>query len=207
MAQAACGMDKVHLDPTTSTVRYLVPGLQLDLGAVGKGAALDAAAEICRGAGVEAGLIHAGTSTIVAWGRPHPGTGWRVGIPRPEAGRAGIRAADLETGARPGRLWGETELRDQALGVSAIWGRGPTTAASGPGHVLDPRTGRPVEHTLMSAVLARSGFEADAFSTALLVGGTALQSQLAELTPGWRSLVVQCDPADGRPRLLDCGLF
>ena len=206
-ARACSGMDKLLLDPCRCTVRYLVPGLQLDLGAIGKGAAVDAAVEVCRSAGVSAGLIHAGTSTLFAFGEPAPGMGWRVGIPQPEAARAGFRAADLGPGTREGMICGEIVLADQALAVSAVWGRTLNTEGNSYGHVLDPRTGCPVEHTLMAAVLAPSGFEADAFSTALLVGGEGLQSSMAQSRPTWRSLVVSRGPGDGQPRFVNCGLL
>jgi FAD:protein FMN transferase len=205
-ARVCCGMDKLRLDPRRGTVRYLAPGLQLDLGAVGKGAALDAAVDICRSAGVLAGLIHAGTSAIVAFGEPAPGRGWRVGIPRPEAARAGYRAVDLNPGTLDDAVWGEVELQDQALAISAVWGRTMIHSGISYGHVLDPRTGRPVDRTLMAAVLAPSGFEADAFSTALLVGGETLQARLAKSRPAWRSLLVARDPND-QPRLVNCGLI
>jgi len=204
--RACSGMDKVRLDRRRCTVRYLVPGLQLDLGAVGKGAALDAAVDICRSAGVSAGLLHAGTSTIIAFGEPSPGRGWRVGIPRPEAARAGCRAVDLRSGTRDAAVWGEVVLQDQALAISAGWGRTMIHNGRTHAHVLDPRTGRPVDRTLMAAVLAPNGFEADAFSTALLVGGESLQAHLAESRPAWRSLLVARDP-DDQPRLVNCGLL
>lgn len=74
------------------------------------------------------------------------------------------------------------------------------------GHVLDPRTGCPVDQILMAAVLAPNGFEADAFSTALLVGGESLQTRMAESRPAWRSLLVARDP-DDQPRLVNRGLL
>jgi FAD:protein FMN transferase len=207
LARACSGMDKLLLDTGQCTVRFLVPGLQLDLGAIGKGAAVDAAIEVCRAAGVSAGLVHAGTSTLFAYGEPAPGVGWRVGIPQPEAARAGFHVADLGPGIRKGMICGEIVLADQALAISAVWGRTFNAEGTSYGHVLDPRTGCPVEHTLMAAVVAPSGFEADAFSTALLVGGEGFQTSLAQSRPTWRSLVVSRNPGDGQPRFVNCGLL
>jgi thiamine biosynthesis lipoprotein len=68
----------------------------LDLGAVAKAEALDRAAEVLREHGVEAALLHGGTSSVLAIGAPPGERGWRVGI------------ADLACAL----------LRDAALGVS-----------------------------------------------------------------------------------------
>jgi FAD:protein FMN transferase len=198
LALACSGMDNVRLDSDRCTVSFSAAGLQLDLGAIGKGAALDEAAAVCRAAGIQAGLIHAGTSTVLGFGEPASGAGWRVGIPRPEVAQAGCRAADLESGGGCGSLLGEVILRDEALSISAVWGRTLTHEGMTYGHVLDPRTGRPVGHHFMAAVVAGHGFEADALSTALLVGGAPLQDHLEATRPGLRSLVVHRDPGTGQ---------
>ncbi len=63
------------------------------------------------------------------------------------------------------------ELRDQALAVSAPHGRTVERDGEEHGHVLDPRTGRPVRGRTLAAVVAADATRADAWSTALLVLG------------------------------------
>ena len=63
-ARECVGMDLVHLDEETFTVQFERSGVQVDLGAVGKGYALEIANEVLREAGVANALIHGGTSSV-----------------------------------------------------------------------------------------------------------------------------------------------
>jgi thiamine biosynthesis lipoprotein len=147
------GFDAVTLDEAACGVRF-TRAVALDLGGVAKGHALDLAGRVVREAGVEAALLHGGTSSVVAIGAPPGRAGWEVGI-RGTEGR--------EAGSMP-----RVVLRDRALGVSAHRGR----RAGGVTHVLDPRTGEPAGRSCeVAAVTARTGAMADAWSTAGLVAG------------------------------------
>ena len=84
-------------------------------------------------------------------------------------------------------------LRDEAMSVSAVWGRSFQSGEERYGHVLDPRTGHPVQGALLSAVALPSGTETDALSTALLVLGDAGHDILGKLRPGIRTLVLTTD--------------
>src|SRR5665213_69648 len=105
-ARAKLGMQRVILNGDDFTVRFDCEGMMLDLGAIGKGYAIDRAVEILRECGVVSGLIHGGTSTVYAIGSPPDAKAWKVAIAAPE----GIAAPVVE-------------LRDEALSVSAVWGR------------------------------------------------------------------------------------
>jgi FAD:protein FMN transferase len=156
--------------------------------------------------GWQAGLLHAGTSTIRRLWRAFTRNGVARGDPQAGSGPGRVPSGGPETRHPRPRSLGGGVLQDQALAISAVWGRTMIHSGISYGHVLDPRTGRPVDQTLMAAVLAPSGFEADAFSTALLVGGESLQARLAKSRPAWRSLLVARDP-DDQPRLVNCGLL
>ncbi|MBL8990108.1 MAG: FAD:protein FMN transferase, partial [Phycisphaerae bacterium] len=71
-------MNMVELDEAELTVRFGAPDLALDLGAIAKGAAIDAAAAVLREAGVPGALVHGGTSSVWAVGRDAGGAPWRV---------------------------------------------------------------------------------------------------------------------------------
>lgn len=183
-ARAATGMDKVELNSAEFTVRFRHPNLALDLGALGKGYALDCAVEILREAGVTSALIHGGTSSVYALGRMPEGRPWKVAVPEPVPLEAAPTAAPDNA-----PTLAEFELVDEALGVSAVSGRWVRHGGRVHGHVLDPRTGEPVARAALAAVVLPGGAEADALSTALLVLGHAGVPALRAHHPGLRALV------------------
>lgn len=147
----AIGMRHVEINEAAATVRLCHPEIRLDLGSIGKGAAMDAAGKILRDAGIEAALLHAGTSSVLAIGTP-PGSaqGWRI--------RVGNHAHAPEI-----------VLQDESLSVSEASGRVVQVDGQPVGHVLDPRTGEPTHGARLAAVICPDATSADAWSTALLV--------------------------------------
>src|SRR5206468_5455800 len=63
-ARTSVGYEHVQLDPDASTIRFAKRGMGIDLGAVGKGYAVDQAMHILRAHGVTHALLHGGTSSI-----------------------------------------------------------------------------------------------------------------------------------------------
>ncbi|MSU60216.1 MAG: FAD:protein FMN transferase [Pedosphaera sp.] len=193
-AREKVGMEKILLDAATRTVRFAREGVMLDLGAIGKGHAVERAAEILRDAGVTSALIHGGTSTVHAIGCPPDAECWRVAIEQPPAAvwspaftRSGI--AEPPEGGTPNAL-PVAALRDEAMSVSAMWGRYFDADGKNFGHVIDPRTGQPAEAALLAAVILPSATETDALSTALLTLGPAGESKISSLRSGMRTLVI-----------------
>jgi thiamine biosynthesis lipoprotein len=176
-ARANVGMPLVELDPDQLTVRFTREGMMLDFGAIGKGHAVDRAAELLREAGVECALIHGGTSTAYAMGRPPDGP-WKIAITSP---------------ANDGETLAAVELCEESLSVSARWGRSFTAGGVTYGHVIDPRSGAPAEGALLSALVLPSATESDALSTALLTAPDFLEA-LARRRPTARCLVVRGTP-------------
>ena len=196
-ARAKVGMSLVELQADDFTVRFARPGVMLDLGAIGKGYALERAAELLREAGVTGALLHGGTSTIYALGHPPEAEHWKVALEYPQGEDA--------TASR--ELIATVPLRDEAMSVSAIWGRSFTAEGKTFGHVLDPRTGQPVASTRLAAVVLSSATETDALSTALLVAGEAGHGGIASLRPGMRTMVLTEDlGVDESYRLVSQGI-
>ncbi|HTH47180.1 MAG TPA: FAD:protein FMN transferase [Candidatus Limnocylindria bacterium] len=148
-ARACVGPQHVLLDEASFTVHFTRPGVMLDLGSLGKGYALERAAELLREAGITRALLHGGTSTVVAIGAPPDAESWKIALPQGES----------------------VPLRDESLSVSATWGKSFREGGQTYGHVLDPRSGEPVTGERMAAVALPSATESDAFSTSLLVLG------------------------------------
>lgn len=196
-ARANVGADKLLLDECERTVRFGRAGVTLDLGAIGKGYALDCAMEILRDAGVTNALVHGGTSTIFALGRPPDAHTWKVAIGALpvsasegsiESAPAGILRVAPDESSRS--VFDAVDLRDEALSISAVWGRWWRVGNRRHGHVVDPRTGEPVRDSLLAAVVWSSATEADALSTALLTLGRSGKTRLHERFPGLRSWLI-----------------
>ena len=159
------GIDKVELDEAASTVRLPRRGMELDLGAVGKGEALDRAVSVLREQGVATALLHGGTSSVHVLGEaPRP---WRIGWAPPGAEATSVPLDD----SRP------------ALSVSAPNGRTVSANHDSWGHVVDPRIGRPVRAGA-ALVAGTSSRVCDALSTALLVLGEPGLRLAADRFPG-----------------------
>jgi thiamine biosynthesis lipoprotein len=171
-ALAGVGMPHVALDAAERSVRFLTPGMEINLGSIGKGYALDRAAERLDGAGLGDYLLHGGQSSLVARGnRAGKGSerGWRVAIRHP---------------LRPGQPLGEVRLADRALATSGSGTQYFHHGGKRFGHLLDPRTGRPAEGVLSSSVLAPTAAEADALSTAFYVLGPRRAREIAAQREG-----------------------
>ncbi len=191
-ARARVGMGLVVLDPERLTVRFSCPGVMLDLGAIGKGYAIERAVDLLREAGVASALVHGGTSTVFGLGHPPEAECWRVAVESPRLGMAGARAgspAATQGKRAPGQTLATVPLRDQAMSVSAVWGRSFQAEGKTFGHVLDPRTGYPVSGAVLAAVVLPSATETDALSTALLVLGMEGRPKLAGVRPGMKTLL------------------
>jgi thiamine biosynthesis lipoprotein len=159
-AMARTGTRHVILNPEARSVKYRMAGLEINLGAVGKGYALDRAAELLRDRwGIGSALLHAGGSSVFALGHP-PGEpqGWQIRLRHP-----------WEVGQSLGTVW----LRDRGLGTSAVTFQHFEYNGRKLGHLLDPRTGWPAEAAASASVTAPTAAEADAMSTAAFVLGPA----------------------------------
>lgn len=131
------------LDPDQFVLTSLATRLRLDLGAVGKGYALDAMAQTLREWGIAAACLNAGGSSILALGAESPGSaGWSVGVGEEESYRT-------------------VTLRESSLSGSGIAEKGA--------HLVDPRTGQAATRTARTWALAPTAAEADGLSTAFFL--------------------------------------
>jgi thiamine biosynthesis lipoprotein len=158
-ARAQVGSQHVELDSERRTVRFLRPGVELNLGSIGKGYALDCCAAALEAEGVEHFLMHGGQSSVLARGSHASRTaagGWVVGVGHP---------------LRPERLLAELYVRNRGLGTSGSGTQFFRFEGRRFGHILDPRTGWPAEGVFSVTVVAPTAAEADALATAFYVAG------------------------------------
>ena len=170
-ALQASGSGLLKLDEPASTVRFLNDGVLLDPGAIGKGFALDEVTEWL-GKTVNAPtdfLVHGGHSSLAARGNHNGLEGWPVGIGNP-----------LFTGRRLATVL----LQNQAMSTSGSNIQYFRHEGRRYGHILDPRSGWPVEGMLSVTVLAQSAAVADAVSTAFFVLGVEKAKQCCENLEG-----------------------
>lgn len=159
-ASEASRWQQVHVDADKRTVVFDSEGVSLDFGGIGKGVALDEIRYRANEVDVQRALVHGGTSSILAIGGP-----FRVGIAHPDDTSADDTGAD----DHPTQPLAAIDLQDEALGVSASFGRSGHDGERRIGHVMDPRSGMPLTEARLSAVRADSAALADAWATALLV--------------------------------------
>jgi thiamine biosynthesis lipoprotein len=164
------GAQHLAFDAVARTIRFLRPGLEINLGGIGKGYALDRGAERLRVLQPStAFLLHGGGSSVYAEGSCSPdGRGWPI---------------DLRHPWQPERKLGRVVLRDQALGTSASTFQHLESGGRKFGHLLDPRSGWPAEGIASASVVAPTSAEADALSTAFFVGGVDLAYEYCKGRP------------------------
>ncbi|WP_254510626.1 FAD:protein FMN transferase [Anatilimnocola floriformis] len=154
-ALATVGYEQLELAADQQSVQFLKPGMEINLGAIGKGYALDRAADMLKEKELCDCLLHGGNSSVLARGhREGDAGGWTIALKHP---------------LRPTERFAEFTLRDQALGTSGSGTQYFHHGGRRYGHIIDPRNGWPAEKILSSTVIAPTAAEADAFSTALYV--------------------------------------
>jgi len=153
-AAAHVGMNHVMLDAERQTVFYDRAGIEINLGSIGKGDALDCAARLLNAPNL---LMHGGHSSILARGNETPNSrGWSVGLADPE---------------RPQCRRALVHLCNRAMATSAITYQHIEHEGKRLGHLLDPRTAWPAEGMLTATVTAPTAAEADALATAFFILG------------------------------------
>jgi thiamine biosynthesis lipoprotein len=155
-AKEVVGAQHVVLDRGAGTVRFDRPGVELDLGGIGKGYAVDRVVDLLRKRGVTSALVNLGGSSVYGLGTPPGREAWEVAIADPTA---------------PGKTARTVRLRDRALSVSGGYERFFEKDGVSYSHIMDPRTGRPVQGVLSVAVLTGSATDGDALDNVLFVLG------------------------------------
>jgi thiamine biosynthesis lipoprotein len=150
------GFRKLHLDERGHTVMFDLPGMALDVGAIGKGYAASEALAVITGRGVTSALV--AVSGDLAFSHAPPGQrGWRIQVHSEEPAAVGVPSTLLLANAAVSTS-GNSE---QHLDVN---GRRYS-------HVIDPSTGTGLVNDITVTVIAAHGLDADGLDTAASVLG------------------------------------
>jgi len=175
LARQHTGMHLIKLDEAEHTVELLTSPVQIDLGGIGKGYALDRMGELLREWSIDAALIHGGFSSAVALDKPPETNGWPLTLSDP--------------GDRK-RTFARICLERRAVGGSGLQ-KGQ--------HIIDPRTAKPVEGKHATWAFAPDAATADALSTAFMVMAPDEIQQYCQHHPHVLAMVV-LEAADKKPR-------
>lgn len=193
------GLNKVLFDEDKKTVRFTVKGMSIDLGGIAKGAALDLAAERAKNTRLvgeknaddvsflevaeawflkklvtlDRGYINAGGNVIALSEPPPEKDFYRVGVRNPVGGAP----------------CAYIDILDECISTSGNYERFVEFDGKRYGHILDPRTGVPVQDIISVSVVAKHGVDADALSTAIYVCGIDFAESLREQYPDLRVLI------------------
>lgn len=183
-ALARVGWTHVVLEPERKTARFTGEGMELNANSIGKGYALDRAAEVLRSEGVNDSLMHGGRSTLLARGnnRTLPDGGWKAGLRDP---------------LDPDRRLAEFTLRDEALSTSGSGTQFFEHEGRQYGHLIDPRTGWPAEGLYSATIIAPTAAEADALSTAAYILGIEGTAGLCAKRADISALLLAPQPSGG----------
>lgn len=160
-ARQKVGMQFITLDTNPLRMQLSQPAMQLDFGGIGKGIAVDQAATVLSRLGITVAAIDCDSSSYFIGSPPGSDRGWPVLLRHPRDPEQVLTA-----------LW----LKDQGLSTSGDDQQYFEMDGKRYSHILDPRTGRPVNTVGSLTVIAGSATAADAWSTALMV----LEPQEAE---------------------------
>ncbi len=154
-ARALVGYDKIRLDAKERTVQLTVSGMLLDLGAIAKGYAVEAALEVLRRYGLTRALVAASGDIVV--GDPPPGArGWKVAI------------EPIQKGAEPSRF---ILLNHAAVSTAGDTEQFVEIDGKRYSHIVDPHTGMGIMRRSSATVVARDGTTSDGLDTAASVLG------------------------------------
>jgi|WetSurMetagenome_2_1015567.scaffolds.fasta_scaffold178655_2 FAD:protein FMN transferase len=177
-ALALVGWRDIVLDESAKTLFLKRAGMAVDLGSTTKGYAADAVAALLRSRGVKKAIIDLGGNVMVIGSRPD-GKPWRVGLQDPYEER--------------GSLLGVASLVDETMVTSGVYERFFESGGKRYHHILDTKTGYPVDNGIMSVtVIAPRSFDADGLTTTIFALGREKGMELAR-SRGVGAIIVDAD--------------
>lgn len=179
---ARVGYRHLTFNDAKRTIRFDHDGVELDLGGIAKGYAVDKAAAILSESGVTSALITSGASSIRAIGAPPNQKAWRVQVSDPLDRSRSVTSI---------------EIKDQSVSTSGCNEKTFKHAGKTYCHIMDPRTGHPIEGILSATIISPSGVEAEALSKAVMVMGVEWSKGYLRNRPDLRAILYYSDAEGG----------
>ena len=173
LAVGHVGGEQVKLNPIARTITFDRSGVELDLGGIAKGYAVDRVATLLRRRQIASALISAGGSSVFGLGAPLGRDGWDVAIQDP---------------IDPRKVALTVRLKDRALSVAGSSEKSFEAGGVTYSHIMDPRSGRPVQGVLTVAVLTDTATAGDALDDAFFVLGAEGSRAYLRRLPGTEAM-------------------
>lgn len=167
-AKKSVGLNHVRFNTKARTIELDRTGMEINFGSIGKGYALDRVAEDLKKSGATSFLLGAGQSSIRAGGDRPGDVGWPIDLGHPR-----------DRGTKMGRV----VLKNQGLSTSGTAEQYFEHEGRRYGHLLDPRSGWPVEGQRQVTVVAPTAARAEALSTAFYVLGRSWAEEYCKRSP------------------------
>jgi len=168
---------EIQLNDRDTTVFLVKPGMRIGFGAIGKGYAANQAKQIMQDKGISSGLVNAG-GDLIAWGLRPQGEPWSVGIADPE---------------QPQKIFAQLHIKNQAVVTSGSYERFVEFNGIRYAHIIDPRTGWPVQQLKSVTVICQDAELADALATSVFILGPQTGLTLINRLRGISCLIVTSD--------------
>ena len=167
----------ITLDPDERSISLEDPASRIGFGAIGKGYAANRAVWVLKADGIENGVVNAG-GDLVAFGRREDGRQWDIGIAHP---------------VYRDHIFARLPLSEQAVVTSGDYESFVTIDGKRYAHILDPRTGYPVDHLRSVTIVCPDAELADGLATAVFVLGPAEGLKLVNELNGIEALLVDAE--------------
>ena len=183
LARKQTGTKLFKLDEANHTVQLLTSPLQIDLGGIGKGYAIDQMAKLLDDWDIDTALIHSGFSSVLAIGAPPDTKGWPLTLSNPPNHKQTLAYLYLQN--------------------RAVSGSGLQKGQ----HIIDPRTARPAEGKIAAWAIATNAATADALSTAFMVMSPDEVKQYCTNHPNVSAMAVIQEQGKNKGKILRCGCW
>lgn len=178
------GLDKVEFNDDQKTVRFKVDGMGIDLGGIAKGWAVDKAAKRVLDMKVNSGMINLGGNMRC------------LPVMPPLPGGRGYYIIGIRNPFNAESYTATAKVINACTATSGDYERYVEIGGKHYTHIMDPRTGRPVENMLSASIITPLGVESDALSTSIFINGYEFAKDICRRIPGTSVLIIRRNPSD-----------